>query len=730
MKKPLPIELQTNYIVAIILLLLFLAKYNSLHANPQSKNASDSIMQLVDQCPTDNEKLKILSDFFWKYAYDSIDFVRQIGYSAFEIIKNSDDIEAKTGGYLIKSFIYKWDLKYDSAEYYFNTTLQFAKIKNNQSVLATCYYYLGEINYITGNFDSALLYFKNATKYISTIRRYDDLRITVSVISSIYEQKGWLDSALIYRTRNIDTLRAHSDTLALALATVYLSAYYKRQKNISKSVDCLRQVLEMMETYKNPEVIYMVNCAIGDYFAEQKKNYPLALTFYREVLDLSEKKLDEGLRIELYDKISAIYHEQDKDSLALQFSLKSLAIAKAKKHRHYISRTYHNLGVNYKNLGNCQLAKQCFKMSLEIGCHYCPAITFHQQMLCLGDVYLITGKSDSAFIWYSKSLELAQQSKSQKEMALSKLKIGNYFRKTGQYKKAEQYYLQSFVITEKQTNITLLKDVADTLHHFYIERNNVPLAYRYLLLSKEMSDSLVKIDKQTDLTEFAISLEFEKIKKETEVKRALANEELKRQIILRNSFIVISILLIGLGVFAFMNYRRKKRDYIALSIKNKEIERISNELHQSDEMKLRFFSNISHEFRTPLTLIINPLQKMVGTKPIGAEDREQLELMYKNAQKLLDLTNQILDLQKLDAGKLQLDLEKADIVTFCKGIISSFESLCDKKNNTLRLSTNHTSVITWFDKDKLGKILVNLLSNALKFSNNNSTIKITTLVSH
>jgi DNA-binding response OmpR family regulator/anti-sigma regulatory factor (Ser/Thr protein kinase) len=83
-----------------------------------------------------------------------------------------------------------------------------------------------------------------------------------------------------------------------------------------------------------------------------------------------------------------------------------------------------------------------------------------------------------------------------------------------------------------------------------------------------------------------------------------------------------------------------------------------------------------------------------------------------------------MDLQKLDAGKLQLNPEKADIIEYCLGIASSFESLCQKKNLRIKFSSNYRSVIGLFDKDKIGKILINLMSNAFKFSYENSDIKI------
>ncbi len=196
-----------------------------------------------------------------------------------------------------------------------------------------------------------------------------------------------------------------------------------------------------------------------------------------------------------------------------------------------------------------------------------------------------------------------------------------------------------------------------------------------------------------------------------------------------SSAIIFCAVMIFVEQMYFVHSYRKEREKVEQQKKEierqkDEIKRISNELHASDEMKLRFFANLSHEFRTPLTLILNPVKDLLKTESDNSEFRKQLEYIYNNALKLNDLTNQIMDLQKLDAGKLQLNLEKSDIINYYLSIVSSFESLCHKKNNTLKFISNHSSIVASFDKDKVGKILNNLLSNALKFCYENTVIEI------
>ena len=153
--------------------------------------------------------------------------------------------------------------------------------------------------------------------------------------------------------------------------------------------------------------------------------------------------------------------------------------------------------------------------------------------------------------------------------------------------------------------------------------------------------------------------------------------------------------------------------------KRKETEK----LQELDRIKTDFFTDISHEFRTPLTLILGPMEKLMSQTQID-NVQEQYNLIYKNARKLLSLINQLLDLSSIDAGKMNLEIEYADLINFIRGILASFQLLAENKNIKLEFNSTIDILETFFDKDKIEKIISNLLSNALKFSNNGGNITI------
>ncbi len=147
--------------------------------------------------------------------------------------------------------------------------------------------------------------------------------------------------------------------------------------------------------------------------------------------------------------------------------------------------------------------------------------------------------------------------------------------------------------------------------------------------------------------------------------------------------------------------------------KNVEIQNQQARLHEADKSKLEFFTNISHEFRTPLMLIIGPLTSLRNKFNANGEN-EKLTLIERNAQRLLRLMDQIMDLTKIDAGSAKVILEEGDLVKFIKDVGSSFDYLADTKKIQFELKSSFDEFVCNFDHDKIEKILYNLLSNAFK----------------
>ncbi len=167
------------------------------------------------------------------------------------------------------------------------------------------------------------------------------------------------------------------------------------------------------------------------------------------------------------------------------------------------------------------------------------------------------------------------------------------------------------------------------------------------------------------------------------------------------AFVIYGIVLVLIFWFGIKYYTRLVRD-------EKE--------HELDQQKLQFFINVSHEFRTPLTLILNPIDRIISSFDNPEEVKSSALTIQRSASRLLNLVNQLLDFRKLDLGKDQLNAVKGDILRFSKDVYLLFTNLAKVKNIDLEFKSPLEELPVIFDPDKYEKILTNLLSNAIKFT--------------
>ncbi len=211
----------------------------------------------------------------------------------------------------------------------------------------------------------------------------------------------------------------------------------------------------------------------------------------------------------------------------------------------------------------------------------------------------------------------------------------------------------------------------------------------------------------------------------------------------RSPFAYIAyLLMLGYGVWMLIRWRSNKLEQEKIALQ-KEIEHQTQEIREQnvqlaeqseelrvsaeqlkelDTLKSNFFVNISHEFRTPLSLIIGPLEKSIADKE-GDIKHQEVQRMHRNAKKLQQLINQLLDLAKLEAGKMKVVEQRSDLFYFLRVLTASFESLADVRNIRFEVDIPPNGYETYFDTDKIETVLFNLLSNAFKFTPDGGLIK-------
>jgi signal transduction histidine kinase/ligand-binding sensor domain-containing protein/DNA-binding response OmpR family regulator len=176
---------------------------------------------------------------------------------------------------------------------------------------------------------------------------------------------------------------------------------------------------------------------------------------------------------------------------------------------------------------------------------------------------------------------------------------------------------------------------------------------------------------------------------------------------------VLLILLAAYSVYLYIRSKIRHRNEI---LRMEHAEQIS-------EAKLQFFTNISHEIRTPMTLILGPLEKLLQSH-CDPETQQSYRLMYRNAQRILRLINQLMDMRKIDRGQMKLRACETDLVGFVEDVMKSFDYTAQKKNIRFRFHHEPGELKAWIDRNNFDKILFNILSNAFKFTPDDGEIDV------
>ncbi|TVQ49092.1 MAG: response regulator [Saprospirales bacterium] len=184
----------------------------------------------------------------------------------------------------------------------------------------------------------------------------------------------------------------------------------------------------------------------------------------------------------------------------------------------------------------------------------------------------------------------------------------------------------------------------------------------------------------------------------------------------RNTWVLMSVQIGSVLFYSLL--------FVGMIEKLKTIQKEKLELSTINELKSRFFANISHEFRTPLTMIMGPITNLLQSSNQSEKNKKLLSTAKQQSGKLLEMVNDLLELSKLDSKNVKLLVEKKNIVSFVKGVAMSFDSLSEIKNIHLEVIGPNEIVPMWFDPAKMEIIITNLLFNSFKFTSEGGSITV------
>ena len=471
-----------------------------------------------------------------------------------------------------------------------------------------------------------------------------------------------------------------------ALSTVFWNygIYYGKVNQTDKEIEAYINALEIVkktENSANQEAELLCNIGVAMNKAE---NYQASLEYYQKALKLIDNTISKG------------------NILA-------------------------NMASTYETLNNLDTAKvfyeEAYKVYEETGSYF-----------GMSSVLISKGRQrdreelyQEANQFYSEALEIIEVNEIDYLLPDLYEALSNHYLFQKEFQRSIYYGEKGLKEVSEQEHHLFLSDIYKTLDEAYTGLGDYKKAHEFRGMIIGQNDSISSASLKNKIEELETVFSVKQKEQENELLKAQQEAD---QVSIRNRTIITVALLMGLllaiGWSISLNRNKKQRQKY-----NQELETKNEELKTLADAKTRFFANISHEYKTPLTLIMNPIQKVLRQNDLSEDARFLIKSAEKNSLHLYDLTNQVLELTKLEANKTIYNPINFNLFQALKKTYADFESLAVSRNIDFQVRFDgDESLVLYLDYFKFSTIIKNLISNALKFTPDNGRVIIDAQTNH
>ncbi len=566
---------------------------------------------------------------------------------------------------------------------------------------------LGDYDQANSLFDRNIIFFEQQKIYPLQAKS-----LIGKAMSHIKEEK--FEEAKSVLLKSIEILEPLETTNELGNAYRELGRTEGYLKNHEAEKKYLEKAISIHKELKNTKELSEDFFRIGIYHYDQYHEEE-TLKYYSQSKQLKEKINDLAGLARVNNSLGVLHSEKGNYETSIDYYKQSIDAFQKIGDQQALGIVLNNLGVAYVDWGKLDSAYVYHKRTLDLN----KAIHYSRGEILsyanIGEVHQFKGEYNTAIQYYLMAKNLSTKTVRQPLMRLIYYKLGEIYLANNSLDSAEYYLKQSESIRKRFTDADGLRNTYENLSELYEKRKDYPKALAYHKLFKEAQDSITKREANQKLAEIQARFDTERQEKEI----AQLQQENERKTLWQNILGISTFLAIVLGVliFRFFRFRNKKNKEL---LELKEAQRL--QLEELDKAKNHFFNNISHEFRTPLTLILGPLSDL--KESVSKSKQSAVDTIERNSQRLLKLINQLLDLSKLEAGHLRLKTSYVNIIPYTNVWVQSFQSMADLNKIKLDFKTDHDACFVYVDLEKLEEIMVNLLSNAFKYTPQGGTISV------
>ncbi|QHV95313.1 hybrid sensor histidine kinase/response regulator transcription factor [Spirosoma endbachense] len=600
------------------------------------------------------------------------------------------------------------------------------------------------------------------------------IRLLALLFSLFFLASPQLAIAQQSKRDSLDNLLKHAgpDTNRVLLLTKAVGVYYTyNPQQAKKYADEAMQLAQKLGYGRGIGRSYI---SLGIYHWFQG-NYQTAMHYTKKAIPYFEELKDEDGLASAYGNIGINYKGMGDFSRATEYSFKSLKLWEKVGNQARIAYLLNNIGVLLKGQQKYDQAlyylRQSYTKSEGIEPNHQAGVLVNMGSICivtkdypkaisyliqartryaalnepsglvicdnnLGETYARLGQYAKAEMFLQRALQLGNQLNDKDDIMGILLALGDIRLKTSRAAESFAYFDKVYVLASESKDNEKRLIVYKGLETANAQTGNFAKAYQFLSKWVALNDSVFGVENAKKIAR--IQAEYQSEKKQAEIELLKKDQQVSR--LWRNSIGtgLLALLLIA-GLVVSRQRLKIHSDQVLLdqsklvAEKNSQLEiqthllenqavtltEQAHQLQELDAVKSRFFTNITHEFRTPLTLIMGTLSaKMyeLTTRPETTLHKNEATVMQRNAQRLLRLINQLLDLAKLESGRLDLQTQTGDLRPLLNVVSALFSSLASQRHIRLSVHLSPFPLPVSHDPDQLEKVMTNLLSNAFKFT--------------
>ena len=553
----------------------------------------------------------------------------------------------------------------------------------NQEQSLDIYMQLGDFALAKGNFSAAVKNYQlaeQATSFAATPKRYF---LALKMQGVTYYYQGLMQQAVIAYSRALSIAKKLPEPIAEANLLSNIGLAYFDMFNMEQALKYYKEAKDIYEEHGNAQdKADILHNIAGIYI--RLSSYDTALEMYRETLEIFQKLGDEDGIAQSYGNMGVAYSELGQYQLSLHYYQRALRYYQETNNAYFLSSRHANIANVYLRTGDLELALSHAEKAVEFAKSIDNKTLELAGLLSQAKIELLQGKLNKAEATLTTSVSMAKQYKDDLRvqdgagmMALIKSGKGDYAGAVASFDE----FVRSF---KSEQSIRLLKSMSELQSQ---------------IQASQLSQEIVELKQLQHVQELEMSKQ-------------------------RQLGIMLFILFVMIVVTGITIYRRsiekgaKEQLSLMVAKRTKELEETAEQLRSANEIKSQFLANISHEIRTPLTAILGQTDNLMNGYYKPEQLNDELAVIQKQSDHLKELINDVLDISKIEANKLELSLKEGDLVRLLTDVHSMLSGQAkDKGLNFTFHNVLGEQFYCQLDFTRIKQILINLCANAIKFTN-------------